>query len=456
MGFGMSRLQAVILFLMTMISKPAVFGSPLIGDYMKNLKSVFAYFLPSCRADQVLSQALVAPVVLELAISKVGEKEVAWGLELSQRSLAVAKSKFSYLDSFPDMEVLKSLELLMLQLLVRMSGHDADVGLSESMRAMAYKAVRMDVYFESIVQGIRETQGLWTKEILDSLDISIERQNISQLVMMLALVFDDAVKDFFEGCLAEKELLLEESLVSKRRLVEELIEGGLSMGSEVVKAFKSNLGVDPDKFYTAIIISSARAASKANKYTLRAIGELISNSSLVHLPQADGAWLWIATGTPPLKKQISNLTTSLKSAEIGIYCLGETVRGIEGFRRSHVQARALLEVGKQYSVGRVLQWPTHAAMAIFIRNKELTDWFVKSTLGELASTDQKVESYRETLKSYLLSGNSLLHAAESLGIHRNTVVYRLQAVEDILGKPIKEFDFSLSCALALLDLKPRD
>lgn len=456
MGFGMSRLQAAILFLMTMISKPAVFGSRLIGDYMKNLKSVFAYFLPSCRADQVLSQALVAPVVLELAISKVGEKEVAWGLELSQRSLAVAKSKFSYLDSFPDMEVLKSLELLMLQLLVRMSGHDADVGLSESMRAMAYKTVRMDVYFESIVQGIRETQGLWTKEILDSLDISIERQNISQLVMMLALVFDDAVKDFFEGCLAEKELLLEESLVSKRRLVEELIEGGLSMGSEVVEAFKSNLGVDPDKFYTAIIIFSARAASKANKYTLRVIGELISNSSLVHLPQADGAWLWIATGTPPLKRQISNLTTSLKSAEIGIYCLGETVRGIEGFRRSHVQARALLELGKQYSVGRVLQWPTHAAMAIFIRNKELTDWFVKSTLGELASTDQKVESYRETLKSYLLSGNSLMHAAESLGIHRNTVVYRLQAVEDILGKPIKEFDFSLSCALALLDLKPRD
>lgn len=456
MGFGMSRLQAAILFLMTMISKPAVFGSRLIGDYMKNLKSVFAYFLPSCRADQVLSQALVAPVVLELAISKVGEKEVAWGLELSQRSLAVAKSKFSYLDSFPDMEVLKSLELLMLQLLVRMSGHDADVGLSESMRAMAYKAVRMDVYFESIVQGIRETQGLWTKEILDSLDISIERQNISQLVMMLALVFDDAVKDFFEGCLAEKELLLEESLVSKRRLVEELIEGGLSMGSEVVEAFKSNLGVDPDKFYTAIIIFSARAASKANKYTLRVIDELISNSSLVHLPQADGAWLWIATGTPPLKRQISNLTTSLKSAEIGIYCLGETVRGIEGFRRSHVQARALLELGKQYSVGRVLQWPTHAAMAIFIRNKELTDWFVKSTLGELASTDQKVESYRETLKSYLLSGNSLMHAAESLGIHRNTVVYRLQAVEDILGKPIKEFDFSLSCALALLDLKPRD
>ncbi|MFZ5938881.1 hypothetical protein ACOKS3_29185, partial [Pseudomonas sp. HS6-2] len=191
----MSRLQAAILFLMIMKSKPAVFGSRLIGDYMENLRSVFAYFQPSCRADQVLSQAIVAPVILELAISKVGEKEVAWGLELSQRSLAVAKSKFSYLDSFPETEVLKSLELLILQLLVRMSGQDADVGLSESMRAMAYKAVRMDVYFESIVQGIREMQGLWTKEILDSLDLSIERQNISQLVVMLALVFDDAVKD---------------------------------------------------------------------------------------------------------------------------------------------------------------------------------------------------------------------------------------------------------------------
>tara|TARA_B100002003_G_scaffold182467_1_gene170693 strand:+ start:3760 stop:5031 length:1272 start_codon:yes stop_codon:yes gene_type:complete len=423
---------------------------------MENLKSVFAYFQPSCKADQVLSQARVAPVVLELAISKVGDKEVAWGLELSQRSLAVAKSKFSYLDNFPDMEVLRSLELLILQLLVRISGQDVDVGLSESMRAMAYKAVRMDVYFESIAQGIREIQGLWTREIFDSLDIFKERENISQLIVMLATVFDDAVKDFFEGCLAEKELLLEESLVSKRRLVEELIEGGSPVAPEVVEVFKSNLGVDPDKFYTAIIMSSVRAASRATKYTQRAIGEHISNSNLVHVPQSDGAWLWIATNTLPLKKQIYNLTTSLKSAEVGIYSLGETARGVEGFRRSHVQARALLEVGKQYSVDRVLQWPKYAATAIFIRNKELTDWFVKSTLGELVSTDQKIESYRETLKSYLLSGNSLLHAAESQSIHRNTVVYRLQAVEDILGKPIKEFDFSLSFALALLDLKPRE
>lgn len=423
---------------------------------MENLMSIFAYFQPTCRTDQVLSETLIPPAILELAISSVGEKEVVWALELSQRSLAVAKSKFSYLDGFPETEVLKSLELLMLQLLMRMSGQDADVGLSQAMRAMAHKAVRMDVYFASIVQGIREMQGLWTKEILDSIDLAVERQNIAQVVVVLAAVFDDAVQDFFEGCLTEKEILLEESLVSKRRLVEELIDGGACVDSEMIEAFKNNLGVDPEKFHTGIIARSTRAAYKSNKETQKVIGEIFPNSSLVFLPQTDGAWLWIATGTSPLKKQVSNLIKALESAGSGIYCVGETARGIEGFRRSHIQARALLEVGRQFTVGNVLQWPMHAITAIFLQNRELTDWFVQSTLGELSGTDPKSESYRDTLKSYLLSGHSLLHAAESLGIHRNTVVYRLQAIEDILGRPIREFDFSLSCALALLDLKLRE
>ena len=45
-----------------------------------------------------------------------------------------------------------------------------------------------------------------------------------------------------------------------------------------------------------------------------------------------------------------------------------------------------------------------------------------------------------TLYHYLLNGRSIALTAESLHVHRNTLIYRLGKLSELLGEDIKELD----------------
>ena len=93
-------------------------------------------------------------------------------------------------------------------------------------------------------------------------------------------------------------------------------------------------------------------------------------------------------------------------------------------------------------------------------------------LGELAGTDMakdfcaehlsKLEEYDEkynaslveTLSAYLASEKNVRKASELLGIHKNSVMYRLERVEDVLGISLKDSEvcFNLQLSLKLREL----
>jgi DNA-binding PucR family transcriptional regulator len=60
----------------------------------------------------------------------------------------------------------------------------------------------------------------------------------------------------------------------------------------------------------------------------------------------------------------------------------------------------------------------------------------------------------ETLRAYLDEGASHGRAAVRLGIHENTVRYRIRQIEDLLGRPVGAADLELRVALSLAALGP--
>ena len=58
----------------------------------------------------------------------------------------------------------------------------------------------------------------------------------------------------------------------------------------------------------------------------------------------------------------------------------------------------------------------------------------------------------ETLRAYLDAGGSHGRAAQKLGIHENTVRYRVRQAEEILARPVGPQDLDLRVALSLADL----
>jgi hypothetical protein len=75
--------------------------------------------------------------------------------------------------------------------------------------------------------------------------------------------------------------------------------------------------------------------------------------------------------------------------------------------------------------------------------------FVDDALGELRKRDKR-GTLRETLLAYLNAGGSQVETAAALGIHRNTLAYRLRQIESLTGRDPANPELRLVTHLALV------
>jgi purine catabolism regulator len=75
--------------------------------------------------------------------------------------------------------------------------------------------------------------------------------------------------------------------------------------------------------------------------------------------------------------------------------------------------------------------------------------FIADVLGALIQRDRR-GSLRATLKAYLDAGGSHVDASSRLGIHRNTLAYRLRRIGELVGKDVTEPASWTTLHLALL------
>jgi purine catabolism regulator len=74
--------------------------------------------------------------------------------------------------------------------------------------------------------------------------------------------------------------------------------------------------------------------------------------------------------------------------------------------------------------------------------------FVSQALGGLEQRDQR-GTLRQTLRAFLESGGSQVDASHRLGIHRNTLAYRLRRIGELVGRDVADPGTWLTLHLAL-------
>jgi PucR C-terminal helix-turn-helix domain/GGDEF-like domain len=131
---------------------------------------------------------------------------------------------------------------------------------------------------------------------------------------------------------------------------------------------------------------------------------------------------------------------------------GEPATGLEGFRRSHVEATHARRVAAMLgrSGGAVTRYRDVELVAIATIDLERSRGFVQRALGELLHDDDATLRIVSTLRVYLEENRSRTRAARRLRIHENTISYRIRQAEDILGGSVDSNALNLSVALALL------
>jgi purine catabolism regulator len=145
----------------------------------------------------------------------------------------------------------------------------------------------------------------------------------------------------------------------------------------------------------------------------------------------------------------------VRSGNEGAVSVGAgTVReGLLGIRRSHAEARQALLLGRR------MHGPNHLTLfgelgvyrLIFAAESlpELGDLY-QQTLGDLLAYDrQNSADLVSTLNAFFEANGSPKEAAERLGVHRNTVLYRLDRIREITGFDLDDAGVRMRLQFAL-------
>ena len=136
---------------------------------------------------------------------------------------------------------------------------------------------------------------------------------------------------------------------------------------------------------------------------------------------------------------------------------GDPGVGLSGFRQTHVQAMYARRVASLIGAhgGPVTHYRDVAAAALASSDPEHAASFVTRVLGPLAASDEDTFRVASTLAVFLQENRSRTRTAKRLFVHPNTVSYRVNQAEMILGRSIDTDTLDLALALALLPALPR-
>ena len=133
--------------------------------------------------------------------------------------------------------------------------------------------------------------------------------------------------------------------------------------------------------------------------------------------------------------------------------LGRVATNLQGISQSYREAQQALEIGRRLFGENQIHSFTHLGVYRLLfhldRQSELRD-FYRETLGPLLNTDTRGDgTLIDTLEGYFRCNGNLSETARTMHLHRNSLLYRLGRIEEVLGQSLDDSELRLSLQIAL-------
>jgi purine catabolism regulator len=132
--------------------------------------------------------------------------------------------------------------------------------------------------------------------------------------------------------------------------------------------------------------------------------------------------------------------------------IGRIARELQGIGRSMREAQQALEIGRRlFGEGRLHSFARLGIYRLLFHlygHEELIA-FYRETLGPLLEQDSRGSEFIETLECFFRCNGNLSEAARAMHMHRNSLLYRLERIEELLGQSLEDPELRLSLQLAL-------
>jgi len=133
--------------------------------------------------------------------------------------------------------------------------------------------------------------------------------------------------------------------------------------------------------------------------------------------------------------------------------IGRVAKKLPGIPQAFREAQQALEIGRRLFGDGKLHAFAHLGIYRLLfyldGQRELND-FYQETLGPLLDADHRSNgTLIETLEGFFRCNGNLSETARTLHLHRNSLLYRLGRIEEILGRSLEDPELRLSLQIAL-------
>lgn len=169
---------------------------------------------------------------------------------------------------------------------------------------------------------------------------------------------------------------------------------------------------------------------------------------------ATGMWAWASVEDPARAAELAAPGRLARELDGRVeppvrIAFGVPAPRLDGFLAGHREAVAARQVAERGNGGaRVIAYRDVEIAYLAGADESAMRGLVRRELGPLAGADPAAARLRETLRAYLGAHRSPEATAKLLGVHKNTVRYRVQRIEELLGHPVERRGLPLEVALA--------
>jgi hypothetical protein len=223
----------------------------------------------------------------------------------------------------------------------------------------------------------------------------------------------------------------------RRACVKSLLAGELVDHSE--------LGYDLDAHHLALMAKGEGAPE-----AMRVLAGRLDRRLLAVCREEEDVWACWLGGSHPLETEQALLALGEMSLDQVTVTVGEPGEGLSGWRFTHRQAKAALPIAERRGQA-VVRYADVALLASILRDDLVATSLRRLYLEPLERGRDDGKVARETLRAYFATERNVSSTAAVLGVDRRTVTNRIRAIEELFGRPLKDFATELETALQLDD-----
>lgn len=265
----------------------------------------------------------------------------------------------------------------------------------------------------------------------------LEGAELKQLLRTQAIRFDRLVVAVSEEHSREATGRFDNSERRRAEQVERLLAGELVGTAEFAYEFNC--------WHLGVLASGPQAETG-----LRRLAAALDRRLLL-IDRGEGmVWAWLGGREPLEREPLERHVRRLLPEQLTL-AIGEPREGLSGWRLSHRQAAAALQVAL-LSSKRLTHYNEVALLASTIQDDLLVTSLHELYLKPLESERDSGAGAKKTLRAYFEADRNISSAAAALGMPRNTVASRLQAIEERLGHPFSTCGLELEVVIRLDDL----